>query len=121
VDPFDALEPLRQGGRDHFGALAAAAAHGVALRPRPRQRLRQRRLFRPRSRSSGYRRHRRFTWTTSIPVPGDYDGDGKTDVARYDPTSRVVWICRSTTGSTTSVSMADVTGPGAIPVLKKPQ
>jgi hypothetical protein len=55
------------------------------------------------------------------PVTADYDGDGKTDVALYDPTARIVWIHRSTTGSTTSVSMADVTGPGAIPVLKKPQ
>jgi hypothetical protein len=55
------------------------------------------------------------------PVTADYDGDGKTDVAAYDPASRIVWIYRSTTSSTTSVSMAEVTGPGAIPVLKKPQ
>jgi transposase InsO family protein len=31
-DRFEALEPLRQGVRDHFGGLAAAAAHGLALR-----------------------------------------------------------------------------------------
>jgi len=31
-DRFEALEPLRQGVRDHFGALAAAAASGLALR-----------------------------------------------------------------------------------------
>jgi transposase InsO family protein len=31
-DRFEALEPLRQGVRDHFGAIAAAAAQGVALR-----------------------------------------------------------------------------------------
>jgi transposase InsO family protein len=29
---FEALEPLRQGVRDHFGGLAAAAAQGLALR-----------------------------------------------------------------------------------------
>ena len=29
---FEALEPLRQGVRDHFGPLAAAAAQGLALR-----------------------------------------------------------------------------------------
>jgi transposase InsO family protein len=31
-DRFEALEPLRQGVRDHFGTLAAAVAHGLALR-----------------------------------------------------------------------------------------
>jgi putative transposase len=31
-DRFEALEPLRQGVRDHFGALAPAVAHGLALR-----------------------------------------------------------------------------------------
>jgi putative transposase len=31
-DRFEALEPLRQGVRDHFGPLAAAAAPGLALR-----------------------------------------------------------------------------------------
>ena len=31
-DRFEALEPLRQGVRDHFGGLAAAAADGLAIR-----------------------------------------------------------------------------------------
>lgn len=31
-DRFEALEPIRQGVRDHFGGLAASAAHGLALR-----------------------------------------------------------------------------------------
>jgi putative transposase len=31
-DRFEALEPLRQGVRDHFGGLAAAIADGVAIR-----------------------------------------------------------------------------------------
>jgi transposase InsO family protein len=31
-DRFEALEPLRQGVRDHFGDLAPAVAHGLALR-----------------------------------------------------------------------------------------
>lgn len=30
-DRFEALEPLRQGVRDHFGRLAPAIAHGLAL------------------------------------------------------------------------------------------
>ena len=31
-DRFEALEPLRQGVRDHFGALAASVAQGLAVR-----------------------------------------------------------------------------------------
>ena len=31
-DRFEALEPLRQGVRDHFGGLAPAIAHGLAIR-----------------------------------------------------------------------------------------
>jgi putative transposase len=31
-DRFEALEPLRQGVRDHFGGIVAATAHGLALR-----------------------------------------------------------------------------------------
>lgn len=31
-DRFEALEPVRQGVRDHFGGIAAAVAHGLALR-----------------------------------------------------------------------------------------
>jgi putative transposase len=31
-DRFEALEPVRQGVRNHFGPLAAAIAHGLALR-----------------------------------------------------------------------------------------
>jgi len=31
-DRFEALEPLRQGVRDHFGGLAPAVAHGLAIR-----------------------------------------------------------------------------------------
>ena len=29
---FEALEPVRQGGRDHFGAMAAGAASGFTIR-----------------------------------------------------------------------------------------
>lgn len=31
-DRFEALEPLRQGVRDHFGGLGASVAHGLAVR-----------------------------------------------------------------------------------------
>jgi putative transposase len=31
-DRFEALEPVRQGVRDHFGGLAPAVAHGLAIR-----------------------------------------------------------------------------------------
>jgi transposase InsO family protein len=31
-DRFEALEPVRQGVRDHFGVLSSAIAHGLALR-----------------------------------------------------------------------------------------
>jgi hypothetical protein len=43
-DRFEALEPLRQGVREHFGGLTAAAAQGPGAPPRPWQRISQPRL-----------------------------------------------------------------------------
>jgi len=34
----------------------------------------------------------KYGWAAAIPVPGDYDGDGKTDFAVYDPADGNWWI-----------------------------
>ena len=47
-DRFEALEPLRQGVRDHFGGIAAAVGDGARAATRSRQRLSERRLSEPR-------------------------------------------------------------------------
>ena len=35
-----------------------------------------------------------------VPVPGDYDGDGKTDIAVWRPSSGIWWILRALTAAT---------------------
>jgi hypothetical protein len=50
------------------------------------------------------------------PVSGDYDGDGRTDVAVYRPSTGTWFILRSSTNAT---SVYQWGGPGDIPVLER--
>jgi hypothetical protein len=53
-----------------------------------------------------------------IPVSADYDGDGQTDLALFDPATSLFWIRRSTTQTVISISLPNA---GTVPVLKRPQ
>ena len=55
------------------------------------------------------------------PVPADYDGDGRADIAQYDPEARVFWVWRSTSGTSVPILMGDVSAPGDLPILRRPQ
>jgi hypothetical protein len=63
------------------------------------------------------------TWTyfgnsSSIPVSADYDGDGKTDIAIWDPVSQIFWVIRTSTGQEVAIYLQGV---GTVPILKRPQ
>ena len=51
-----------------------------------------------------------------MPAPGDYDGDGKTDMALYRPSAGVWYVLKSSTGYTTSLMFTWGYG-GDIPVF----
>jgi Calx-beta domain-containing protein/VCBS repeat protein len=59
-----------------------------------------------------------FGSASMVPVAADYDGDGKTDLALYDPATQLFWIRRSSTQTDVSIALP---GAGSVPVLKRPQ
>jgi hypothetical protein len=59
-----------------------------------------------------------FGNSTMTPVAADYDGDGKTDLALWDPVNQIFDVIRSGNGTPVQIYL---TGVGTVPVLKRPQ
>jgi hypothetical protein len=71
--------------------------------------------------STNYSTWNIYQWGVSgdIPVPGDYDGDGKADVAVFRPSTATWYILHSISSYTTwSIYQWGVSGD--VPVLERP-
>jgi hypothetical protein len=53
--------------------------------------------------ATGAHRSRQWGEASDIPVPGDYDGDGKADLAVWRPSTGTWWIVDSATGADRAV------------------